>query len=75
MNHSLQETLQKNIRFAYNEAIEFMVSMGMLACEDQLAALAEDYKIEIDELLEAYFDEARKRLSPHYTRELMFFRP
>ncbi|ETT57707.1 ArsR family transcriptional regulator [Paenibacillus sp. FSL R7-277] len=73
MNHSLQETLQKNIRFAYNEAIEFMVSMGMLACEDQLAALAEDYKIEIDELLEAYFDEARKRLSPHYTRELMFF--
>lgn len=73
MNYSLQETLLKNIRFAYNEAIEFIVSMGMLACEDQLADLAAEYKIEIDELLGTYFEDARKLLSPHFTRELMFF--
>lgn len=73
MNYSLQETLMKNIRFAYNEAIEFIVSMGMLACEDQLADLAAEYKIEIDELLGTYFEDARKLLSPHFTRELMFF--
>lgn len=73
MNDSLQETLLKNIRFAYNEAIEFILSMGMLACEDQLADLAAEYKIEIDELLGIYFEDARKLLSPHFTRELMFF--
>ncbi|AIQ30669.1 hypothetical protein P40081_22740 [Paenibacillus sp. FSL P4-0081] len=73
MNHSLQETLLKNIRFAYNEAIELVISMGMLACEDQISDLAEDYKIEADELLGAYLDDARKRLSPFFTRELLFF--
>lgn len=73
MNHSLQETLLKNILFAYNEAIELVISMGMLACEDQISDLAEDYKIEADELLGAYLDDARKRLSHFFTRELLFF--
>ncbi|AIQ59383.1 winged helix-turn-helix domain-containing protein [Paenibacillus borealis] len=73
MNDTLQETLLKNIRFAYNEAVELVVSMAMLACEDQVADLAKDYKIETDELLGTYFEDARRLLSPHFTRELMFF--
>lgn len=73
MNNSMQETLLTNISFAYNEAVELFFSMGMLACEDQMAGLADDYKIEADELLGAYLEDARKLLSPHFTRELLFF--
>lgn len=69
----MKELLKKNIRFAYNEALEFVVSMGMVACEDQMAALAEDYRIETDPLADSFHDEARARLSPHALRELQFF--
>lgn len=73
MDKSMHETLRSNISFKYNEAIELVISMGMLACEDQMAALADDYKIEVDELLGTYLEDARMLLSPHFTRELMFF--
>ncbi|UQZ32261.1 hypothetical protein C2I18_01085 [Paenibacillus sp. PK3_47] len=69
----LNDTLRKNITFAYNEALEFVVSLGMIACEGQLLAVAEDYKLEMDPMALAYHEEARTRLSPHAYRELQFF--
>lgn len=69
----MREILIKNIRFAYNEALEFIVSMGMVACEDQMVALAEDYNIEMDPLATSFHEETQTRLSPHTLRELHFF--
>ncbi|MCL6603193.1 MAG: helix-turn-helix domain-containing protein [Paenibacillus sp.] len=73
MEDMLNKTLLTNIHFAYNEAIEFIVTMGMLACEGQLIAMAEDYKIELDPLAASIHEDARARLSPHSYRELQFF--
>ncbi|WP_438349375.1 ArsR family transcriptional regulator [Paenibacillus sp. FA6] len=69
----MKDLLNKNISFAYNEALELIVSMGMIACEEQMIALAEDYKLETDPLAISFHEEARARLSPHTLRELQFF--
>lgn len=69
----MKNALLKNINFAYNEALELIVSMGMIACEKQMSALAEDYKLELDPLALSYHEDARARLSPHTYRELQFF--
>ncbi|AJS57358.1 winged helix-turn-helix domain-containing protein [Paenibacillus sp. IHBB 10380] len=69
----MKDLLNKNIRFAYNEAIEMIVSMGMIACEGQMLALAEDYKLEMDPLALSFHEETQARLSPHTLRELQFF--
>lgn len=73
MKENLHELLLKNIRFAYNEALEFIVAMGMLACEEQLQAMAEDYKLEMDPLAVQFHEDAGTRVSPHTYRELQFF--
>jgi DNA-binding transcriptional ArsR family regulator len=65
--------LKRNISFTYNEALELIISMGMIACEEQMLALAEDYKLELDPLAMSFHEEARTRLSPHTLRELEFF--
>lgn len=69
----LKNLLLSNIKFAYNEALEMIVSMGMIACEEQLLIMAKDYKIEMDPLALSYHEDARVRLSPHANRELQFF--
>ncbi|MEC0090337.1 ArsR/SmtB family transcription factor [Paenibacillus macquariensis] len=69
----MKDLLNKNITFAYNEALEMIVSMGMVACEGQLLALAEEFKIELDPLASSFHDETHERLSPHTLRELQFF--
>lgn len=69
----MKDTLLRNIKFAYNEALELIVSMGMIACEEQLLAVAADYKLEMDPLALAYHEDARTRLSPHFHKELQFF--
>lgn len=73
MEIAMKDMLLNNINFAYNESIELIVSMGMIACEGELTSMAEDLKIEMDPLVAAYFEDARVRLSPHSYRELQFF--
>lgn len=73
MQIAMKDMLLNNINFAYNEAIELIVSMGMIACKGELTSMAEDYKIKMDPLVAAYFEDARVRLSPHSYRELQFF--
>lgn len=73
MEDNMKDTLLSNIKFAYNEALEFIVSMGMIACEEQLLKAAEDYKLEMDPQVLSYHKDARARLSPHSYRELQFF--
>ena len=73
MEDQLNGLLLRNIRFAYNEALEFIVAMGMQACEEQLQAMAEDYKIEMDPLAVSFHEDAATKLSPHTYRELQFF--
>lgn len=73
MEIAMKDMLLKNITFAYNEAIELIVSMGMIACEGELTFMAEDLKIQMDPLVAAYYEDARVRLSPHSYRELQFF--
>ncbi|WP_410767852.1 ArsR/SmtB family transcription factor [Fontibacillus sp. BL9] len=65
--------LKKNISFAYNEAFELIVTMGMFACESQMAKAAEEYRIELDPLLETIGEDAKKKMSPHMLREMQFF--
>ncbi|WHY17651.1 helix-turn-helix domain-containing protein [Paenibacillus sp. G2S3] len=73
MEDNMKDTLLSNIKFAYNEALEFIVSMGMIACEEQMLKAAEDYKLEMDPQALSYHKDARARLSPHSYRELQFF--
>ncbi|OAB35971.1 ArsR/SmtB family transcription factor [Paenibacillus glacialis] len=69
----MKDLLNTNISFAYNEALEMIISMGMIACKGQLLALAEDYKLELDPLALTFHNDAQARLSPHTLRELQFF--
>ncbi|OBZ14164.1 hypothetical protein A8L34_09375 [Bacillus sp. FJAT-27264] len=73
MEDTLKNTLLRNIKFAYNEALELIVFMGMIANEKQLRTWAADYKLEMDSLALSYHEEARSLLSPHANRELHFF--
>ncbi|MFC3746833.1 MULTISPECIES: helix-turn-helix domain-containing protein [Paenibacillus] len=73
MADTMKNTLLKNINFAYNEALEFILFMGMIANEEQIRTWAADYKIELDPLALSYHEEARSLLSPHAHRELLFF--
>ncbi|WP_042200519.1 ArsR/SmtB family transcription factor [Paenibacillus camerounensis] len=73
MANMLDRQLRHNIRFTYNEALEFIVAMGMVACGEQMDAMAQDYKIEIDSMANAFYADADVRLSPHTLRELKFF--
>lgn len=65
--------LKKNISFAYNEAFELIVLMGMIACEPQMVKTAEEYRIELDPLNNEIFKDAGNKMSPHMLRELQFF--
>ncbi len=65
--------LKEKLTFRYREPLEFIISMGMLACEEAMLKLAEDYKIQIDPLLKEFFDYAREHLSAHSLRELKVF--
>ena len=69
----MTKLLNENISFAYNEAIELIVAMEMIACEEQLLILAEDYKLQLDPLAMSFHEEVRAQLSPHTLRELEFF--
>lgn len=69
----LKDLLRSNIKFTYNEALEMILSMGMIACESQLVAMAKDYKIELVPAALSIHKDARERLSPHANRELQFF--
>ncbi|WP_151735251.1 helix-turn-helix domain-containing protein [Paenibacillus tengchongensis] len=73
MEIPIKEMLLNNISFAYNEAMEMIIAMGMIACEEQMEAIAEDYKITLDPQASAYHAQARASLSPHAYRELLFF--
>ncbi|WP_128083751.1 winged helix-turn-helix transcriptional regulator [Paenibacillus sp. DMB5] len=70
---TLNEQLRHNIRFTYNEALELIVAMGMAACGEQMYAMAQDYKIEIDSMADSFYEDTKARLSPHTLRELQFF--
>ncbi|MEF2964872.1 hypothetical protein V3851_03440 [Paenibacillus sp. M1] len=65
--------LKKNIKFAYNEAFELIVFMGMFACERQMTEVAEEYRIDIDPLNRTLYEDARSKLSPFMMREMEFF--
>ena len=69
----MKEMLTKNISFAYNEALELVIAMGMVACEEQMEEIAKEYKFEMDPLALDFHQEAREQLSPHALRELDFF--
>lgn len=69
----MKDMLTKNITFAYNEAMELIIAMGMVACEEQMEEVANEYKFEMDPLALEFHNEARERLSPHTLRELEFF--
>ncbi|WP_438434012.1 ArsR/SmtB family transcription factor [Gorillibacterium sp. sgz500922] len=69
----LNAMLKEKITFRYHEALELLIAMGMLACEDTMRKVAEDYKLQLDSLQIEFFAFARERLSPHTQRELSFF--
>ncbi|GGH28355.1 hypothetical protein GCM10008013_30310 [Paenibacillus segetis] len=69
----MKDMLTKNISFAYNEALELIIAMGMVACEEQMEEVAKEYKFELDPLATDFHQEAREQLSPHALRELEFF--
>ncbi len=69
----LKIPLKKNITFAYNEAFELIVFMGMFACEHQMNRVAEEYRIELDSLIGTVFTDVRAKLSPYMLREMQFF--
>ncbi|MEO3946090.1 ArsR family transcriptional regulator [Gorillibacterium sp. CAU 1737] len=69
----LDAMLRERLTFRYWEPLEFLISMGMIACEDAMRKLAEDYKVEFDPLMDEFLTYARENLSAHTMRELKFF--
>lgn len=73
MEQNQKEMLTQNISFVYNEALELLLAMGMVASQKLMEKLAEDYRIETMPLLDAFLGEANANMSPHSKRELSCF--